>query len=60
VFPPGSAAMTNGGYLPVQFWCLPGPQPVFEIACYRSYAESLAEAVLAAAREHGCEVAEAA
>jgi len=59
-FPPGTAALTNGGYMPVHLWCLPGPQPVFEIACYRSFGDSLADAVLAAAREYGCEVAEAA
>ncbi len=59
-FPPGAAALTNCGYLPVHLWCLPGPEAVLELACYRSYGDSLAEAVLAAAREYGCEVAEAA
>lgn len=59
-FPPGAAALTNGGHLPVHLWCLPGPDAVIELACYRSYGDSLADAVLAAAREYGCEVAEAA
>jgi sarcosine oxidase subunit gamma len=59
-FPPGAAALANGGYLPVHLWCLPGPGTIFELACYRSYGESLAQAVLAAAREYGCEVAAAA
>ena len=57
-FPPGAASLVNGGYMPLHLWCLPGPQPIFEFACYRSYADSLADAVLAAAREFGCNVAE--
>lgn len=58
-FPPGAAALVNGGYLPLHIWRLPGPVTIFELACYRSYGDSLAQAVLAAAREYGCEVAEA-
>jgi sarcosine oxidase subunit gamma len=56
-FPPGAAALTRGGHLPLHLWCLPGPDAAIEIASYRSYAGSLAEAVLEAAREHGCEAA---
>lgn len=53
-FPAGAAALTNGGYLPVQLWRLAADEPVFELACYRSYAESLVEALLHAAGEDGC------
>ncbi|WP_237215010.1 sarcosine oxidase subunit gamma [Falsiroseomonas oryziterrae] len=59
-FPAGAAALTNGGYMPLQIWRLPADEPVFELACYRSYGDSLADAVLQAAREHGCEVLSAA
>lgn len=59
-FPAGAAALTNGGYMPLQIWRLAANEPVFELACYRSYGESLADAVLQAAREHGCEVQTAA
>jgi sarcosine oxidase subunit gamma len=55
-FPPGAAALTNGGYMPVQLWRVPTDEPVFELACYRSYGESLAEALLHAAGEYGCEL----
>lgn len=55
-FPAGAAALTNGGYMPLQIWRLAAEEPVFEVACYRSYGGSLADAVLQAAREHGCEV----
>jgi len=55
-FPAGAAALTNGGYMPIQLWRLGGDEPVFELACYRSYGESLAEALLHAAGEYGCEL----
>ena len=55
-FPAGAAALTNGGYMPVQLWRLVADEPVFELACYRSYGESLAEALLQAAGEYGCDL----
>jgi sarcosine oxidase gamma subunit len=42
--------------MPVQLWRVPTDEPVFELACYRSYGESLAEALLHAAGEYGCEL----
>ncbi len=50
VFPPGSAAVTNGGYMPVALWRL---ADCFEIACYRSYGESLRETLQAASAGFG-------
>lgn len=55
-FGPGAAALTLAGHVGVALWRLPGAVPAYEIACYRSFGASLAEAVLDAAAEFGCAV----
>jgi sarcosine oxidase subunit gamma len=55
-FAPDAAAMTLAGHIGVTLWRLPGAAPAYEIACYRSFGEALADAVLEAAAEFGCEV----
>lgn len=55
-FGPDAAAMTLAGHVGVTLWRLPGVAPAYEIACYRSFGEALADAVLEAAAEFGSEV----
>jgi sarcosine oxidase subunit gamma len=57
-FPPGAAALTVGGHIGLHLWRLEGEVPAFDLACHRSYGGSLAEAVLHAAAEFGCETTE--
>jgi sarcosine oxidase subunit gamma len=54
VFPPGAAALTMASHVGVTLW-RPAPN-AWDIACYRSFGESLAHHLLEAAREFGCEV----
>lgn len=54
VFPPGSAALTLAGHVGVTLW-RPTAE-AWDIACYRSFGESLAHALLEAAAEFGCDV----
>jgi heterotetrameric sarcosine oxidase gamma subunit len=54
-FPPGAAALTLAGHVGVTLWRAPGADG-WDIACYRSFGESLAHAVLEAAAEFGCDV----
>jgi heterotetrameric sarcosine oxidase gamma subunit len=60
MFPPGTAASTLAGHVGVTLWRLPGEGDSFEICCYRSFAGSLGQALLEAARPLGCLVAPAA
>lgn len=59
-FPPGAAALTLAGHVGVTLWRLPDEGEGFEICCYRSFAGSLAEALLEAGRSCGCLVLAAA
>ena len=56
VFGPNAAALTLASHIGVTLWRVPDAAPTYEIACYRSFAESLADAVLDAAAEFGCNV----
>jgi sarcosine oxidase subunit gamma len=53
-FPPGSAALTNGGYMPVHVW--QAEPRVFHLACYRSYGATLMESIVSAGAEYGCDL----
>jgi sarcosine oxidase subunit gamma len=53
VFPPGAAALTVASHIGVALWRV-GQE--WHIACYRSFGQALAEAVLEAAAEFGCDV----
>ncbi|MDB5416268.1 MAG: Sarcosine oxidase gamma subunit [Rubritepida sp.] len=53
-FGPGSAAATLAAHIPVLLWA--DPAGGFRLACYRSFARSLWEAVEAAAAPHGLSV----
>jgi sarcosine oxidase subunit gamma len=55
-FPPGAAAQTLAGHIGVMLWRPPDAPAAWDIACYRSFGESLAEALLEAALPFGCEV----
>jgi len=57
VFPPGAAALTLASHIGVTLWR--PTASAWDIACYRSFGESLAEAVLEAAAEFGCTIATA-
>ena len=54
--PPGAAALTLAGHIGVALWRVPGLADSWDIACYRSFGESLAHAVLEAVAEFGCDV----
>ncbi|MCU0983501.1 MAG: sarcosine oxidase subunit gamma [Acetobacteraceae bacterium] len=58
-FPPGAAALTLAGHVGVMLWRRGDAGESFEICCYRSFARSLAEALVEAARPFGCLVAPA-
>jgi sarcosine oxidase subunit gamma len=45
-FPPDATALTLAGHIPVQIWH--SPPDGFELACFRSYAETLYEALIEA------------
>lgn len=60
VFTPGAAALTLAGHVGVTLWRLPDEVLGFEICCYRSFAGSLAQALLEAGRSCGCLVSAAA
>jgi sarcosine oxidase subunit gamma len=53
-FPAGAAAMTLASHIGVALW---RTADAWHIACYRSFGGSMAEAVLEAAAEFGCDVA---
>jgi sarcosine oxidase subunit gamma len=53
VFPTGAAALTVSGHIGVTLWRM---RYGWHLACYRSFGASLAEAVLDAAAEFGCEI----
>jgi sarcosine oxidase subunit gamma len=46
VFPPDATALTLAAHIPVQIW--QSAEDVFELACFRSYAETLYEALMQA------------
>ncbi len=48
VFPPDATALTLAAHIPVQIW--QSAEDVFELACFRSYAETLYEALVEASR----------
>jgi sarcosine oxidase subunit gamma len=54
VFPPGAAALTMASHVGIMLWR--PTEHAWDIACYRSFGESLAHHLLEAAREFGCEV----
>ena len=56
VFPPGGAALTVAGHVGVTLW-RPTAE-AWDIACYRSFGESLAHDLLEAAAEFGCAVSD--
>ncbi len=60
VFPPGSAAVTLAAHIGVTLWRPPNAEGAWDLACYRSFGESLLHAVQEAAAEFGCEVSAAA
>jgi sarcosine oxidase subunit gamma len=60
VFPPGAAAVTLAGHVGVTLWRCGEDGGGFEICCYRSFAGSLADALVEAARAFGCRVEPAA
>ncbi len=45
-FPSNATALTLAGHIPVQIW--PSPPDGFELACFRSFAETLYEALIEA------------
>jgi sarcosine oxidase subunit gamma len=53
-FPPGAAAATLGAHVPLLVWRL---EDGFRLACYRSYGQSLMQALVAAGRGRGLLVA---
>ncbi len=54
VFPAGAATLTLASHIGVTLWR--PDEAAWDIACYRSFGESLAHAVVEAAAEFGCEV----
>ncbi len=48
VFPPDATALTLAAHIPVQIWQT--AENIFELACFRSYAETLYEALVEANR----------
>lgn len=55
-FGPGSAAVTSAAHIGVILWRMPGPDapaPVFHLAVFRSYAESLWHWLSVSAAEYG-------
>jgi len=54
VFPGGAAALTMASHVGVMLWR--PTESAWDIACYRSFGESLAHHLLDAATEFGCEV----
>lgn len=54
VFPPGAAALTLAGHVGVTVWRSPVGEGAWNLACQRSFGESLLHAVLDAAGEFGC------
>jgi sarcosine oxidase subunit gamma len=54
-FPPGTAALTLAWHVGVTLWRAPATD-AWDIACYRSFGESLAHAVVEAAAEFGCDI----
>ncbi|MGG5886987.1 sarcosine oxidase subunit gamma [Falsiroseomonas sp. HC035] len=49
-FPPGAAAATLGAHVPLLVWRV---EAGFRLACYRSYGQSLQQALVAAGRGRG-------